>query len=104
MDESTPARRYEKVDFFFPGSGSESHLPGTVIVRPDEMVLTIPGGSGPYHIVGKAKGTIYFGENSDADRRFDVRAKWTEIDGTFVGQWIEQSNVYLFSFELRLPI
>lgn len=67
------------------------------------MVLEIPGGDGPYLIVGKASEHWFGGMNSDLKGWKEVDAKWTRLDGTFVGTWIEDNCQFLFSFKLGNP-
>jgi hypothetical protein len=103
MPAFAPPGRYANVDFHFLGPEEDSNLPGTVVVRASEMVLNIPGGYGPYLLIGKAHRHWFEAENTAHDRQYDVTAKWAEIDGTYVGTWIEDGWEYLFSFELGKP-
>lgn len=93
--------RHENVLFHFLGADEDSHLPGTVIVREAEMVLDIPGGYGPYLIVGKLQKTWFAGANSLHGREYDVDARWANVGDAFVGLWVEGGYDYLFSFSLE---
>jgi hypothetical protein len=95
--------RYGDVDFHFLGAGEDSFLPGTVIMRDSEMVLNIPGGYGPYLIVGKACENWFEGNNSVREREYETGAKWAFLGKTYVGLWIEDGSEYLFSLQLGTP-
>jgi hypothetical protein len=100
IDEADLISRHEKVDFHFLGAGEDVHLSGTALVRRNDMVISIRGGYGPYEIVGECRGHVFAGENSHLERRYDVKAKWSDLGGIFVGEWLENNNQFLFSFVL----
>jgi hypothetical protein len=100
MKTRSALSRHENVLFHFLGTNEDSFLSGTVLVRPGDMVLQIPGGDGPYHLVGKARKHWFEGTNSDPNRRYEVDAKWAELGALYVGMWIEEGYEYLFSFDL----
>jgi hypothetical protein len=100
IEEADLLGHHKNVDFHFLGPDTDENLPGTVIHRRNDMVIKIPGGFGPYSIVGELKGNVYAGENSDDDRRYDVEAKWADLGGIYVGEWLEGGYQYLFSFVL----
>jgi hypothetical protein len=64
------------------------------------MVLesTDPDGDGPYLIVGKARHHWFEGRNTATGGA--VEAKWTLVDDTYVGTWLEDGYDYLFSFQI----
>jgi hypothetical protein len=101
--------RYDGVDFNFKGEKEEEDLSGTVIIRKGEMVLDIPGGYGPYMIigkllVGKPLESWYQGKNSASSRSYETEARWAFVgEGTYAGLWVEDNCDYLFSFHLGTP-
>jgi hypothetical protein len=101
MEDTSNVLRYENVQFHFLGADEDSYLPGTVLRRTADMVLEIPGGYGPYHIVGRANGHAFCGTNDHPDREYEVEARWADVGSHFVGIWIEGGYEYLFSFELN---
>jgi hypothetical protein len=100
MTPATVPTQHDAVSFHFLGFKEDTLLLGKVLVRDGGMVLVIPGGYGPYHIVGKEHKHWYEGTNSDPKRCNEVDAKWTELGGTYVGLWIEEGDEFLFSFKL----
>jgi hypothetical protein len=80
-------------------SFTDSDLHGSVIVRDGEMVLDIPGGDGPYLIIGRARGHYYEGENNIRGGNH-IEAKWAEMGDEFVGVWREENEEYFFTFRL----
>jgi hypothetical protein len=94
------AVRHEHVDFHFLGKDEDSNLSGTVIIRDCKMVLEIPGGDGPYLLVGEASQHWFEGQNSAHDRQYDVTASWANVGERYVGIWVEDGWEYLFSFRL----
>jgi hypothetical protein len=100
MTTKHAASRHEYVNFQFFGA-EESELPGTVIIRGNEMVLDIPGGYGPYLIIGIAREHWYEGTNSAHGRNQNVSAAWARIGEIYLGRWIEGGYEYFFKFELR---
>lgn len=98
MTAQKPSLHYENVDFHFLGPEEDSYLQGTVHLRHKEMVLDIPGGDGPYMIVGKPRESWFEGSNIVRDRDYDTEARWAFVGGTYVGLWIEDGYEYLFSF------
>jgi hypothetical protein len=91
--------RHEKVDFRFVCDKDDVIRCGTVIVRDDGMILTVPfaSGQGSFEINGEQRGHWFDG----ADRKNDVTARWADVGGTFVGWWLEGLSEYLFKFRLR---
>lgn len=53
-----------------------------------------------YLVIGKRNGHYWAGKNSAAQDSTKVSAKWTEIDGKYIGFWIEDGYEYYFSFSL----
>jgi hypothetical protein len=100
MGTKNAVLRYENVQFHFLGGDEDSYLSGTVLRRNDGMVLDIPGGYGPYHIVGKIIGHAFHGSNVHPERQYEVEARWADVGSSFVGIWFENANEFLFSFEL----
>src|SRR5438045_305625 len=92
--------RRDNVTFHFVNANEDSYLTGTVVVRPGQMVLDIPGGYGPYLIVGEAIGHHYEGTNTVRGPCTPVNARWADVGGMFVGVWFENAEEFLFSFEL----
>lgn len=95
--------RYKNVSFRFLRPDESTDLPGTVTVRPGEMVLSIPGGFGPYTIVGLESGQGYGGTNKHPQSRYAVAAQWCAVDGTYMGLWHENNCQCHFSFRLGHP-
>ena len=97
---ASPAR-HDNVDFLFLCDNGKENviLQGTMIVRGDEMVLDIPGGYGPYLLIGKTRKSWFEAENTHQNRKSDVDAKWANVDNRFVGFWVEDGCEYLFSFQ-----
>ncbi len=95
-------KRHEKVEIRFLSSDDDIVLIGTVLLRDSNMVLDIqdPNGAGPYLIVGKHRNHFFEGTNSAHGAVQNVKAKWAELDGTYVGLWVENGYEYLFSFHL----
>src|SRR5260221_6744960 len=98
MREVTKPSRHNNGGFHFLGTEEDSELRGTVLIRDREMVLDIPGGHGPYLIVGKARSHWFEGENSAIGKQYDVNARWAVVGETFIGIWIEGGWEYMFSF------
>ena len=73
-----------------------------VTLRDDEMVIDMqePDGVTKYLIVGKPVGYYFQGVNSAGPRMPKVRVRWVKLGKVFVGQWLEDGQEYLFSFEL----
>ena len=90
--------KHENVWFHFLGNEEDSLLPGKVIVRTGSMVLEVREGATPYLVVGSLHKHWFEGKNTAAGNQVD--AKWAEVDGTYVGVWVEETYEYLFSFEL----
>lgn len=99
MSSISPTPQQWKTTLHFLGTNEETYLPGTVLLRDGEMVLDIPGGSGPYLIVGRVRENAFAGVNTGRGRA-NVEAKWANVGGMYVGSWIEDGYEYLFSFEL----
>jgi len=93
-----PVKR-DGVRFHFINADEDDYLPGTVLLRDGEMVLDIPGGCGPYLIVGKAIGHRFEGMNNVRGSTTQVTARWADVGGMYVGVWQEGGSEYLFSFE-----
>ena len=103
MDSNASSVRQDGVEFHFLASKEDTILIGSVLARDGEMVLDIPGGNGPYEVVGKAESHWYSAAaNTHRNRRFNVDAKWAMAGGTYVGIWNEDGFRYLFSFSLRV--
>ena len=74
---------------------------GSVLVRDDNMVLDIPAQQGfaACLIPGEQAEHVFTGRNTlrgeDSPR---ILAKWADLDGIFVGIWIEDSYDYTFAF------
>jgi hypothetical protein len=60
-----------------------------------------PDGITKYLIVGKPVGNHFQGVNSAGRLMPKVRVKWVKLGKVFVGQWLEDGQEYLFSFELK---
>ena len=93
---------HKTIEFYFQPTASEDPYKGTVLLREKEMVIDIPiqDDEGPYLIVGKFNGRFYEGKNSAHDAHSDVYAKWGDFGDIYIGQWIEDSDEYLFSFKI----
>ena len=91
--------KHDNVRFHFINGSEDSDLTGTVVLRGQEMVLDIPGGYGPYLIVGAAVQQHFEGKNSHRGGN-PVEARWAAVGGGFhVGVWYESDAEFLFSFE-----
>jgi hypothetical protein len=97
---ASAAQKYEGVRFRFAGANQDTELTGTVLFRDKEMVIEIPGGYGPYLIVGKQHGGRFEGVSSVQGISNRTEARWADLGGLYVGQWIEDGYEFLFSFEL----
>jgi hypothetical protein len=96
------AVRREDVNFHFANENEVSDLTGTLLVRPGQMVLHIPGGYGPYHIVGNAVGNHFEGTSDVEGWSEHTTARWADVgDGLFVGVWVEDNEEFLFSFYFK---
>ena len=100
---ATKPRRYDSIIFEFSGVESTDTLHGALLIRQNEMVIDIrdPTGNGPYLIIGKKRKTFYAGHNTERGSHVSVDAKWADIDGRYVGFWVEDEDDFYFSF--RLP-
>ena len=99
--QNTPLRR-DDVLFHFVNENEVSDLSGTALLRDGEMVLDIPGGYGPYLIVGRAIGQHFEGTSSVRGRSNRVEARWADVgSGLYVGVWYEDGEEFLFSFNFR---
>jgi hypothetical protein len=100
MDGATVRR--DGVNFHFANENEVTDLPGTLLVRPGQMVLDIPGGYGPYHIVGNAVGNHFEGTSDVKGLSEHTTARWADVGyGLFVGVWIEDNEEFLFSFYFK---
>jgi hypothetical protein len=93
-------RKYANVEIQF---GYDVPEEASVILRGDEMVIDMPDpdyGNTKYLIVGKRVQHYFAGINSAGPQTPKVRARWTSLGRVYVGQWIEEGQEYLFSFEL----
>ena len=71
-----------------------SKVPGEVVVRPGEMALDVDAFAypTPYTITGKWQNGYYAGKAHERP----VSAKWIELDGRFIGSWVEEGiDTYL---------
>lgn len=96
--------RFERVRFEFPCAGTDcDSLPGTVLVRPSEMVLEVEyPGELPYIIRGKARsGGFFSGRHEGRPEDVHVEAKWILLDSIYIGTWVEDGSDFVFT--LRLP-
>lgn len=85
--------------FHFSNADEDTDLPGTAILRASEMVLDIPGGYGPYLIVGAAVSHHFEGTSSVRGRSNHVEARWADVGGgVYAGVWYEDGEAFLFSF------
>jgi len=84
MDGGT---RREDVVFHF----TDSDLTGSVETAGGDMVLDIPGGDGPYRIIGRPVGHYFEGGNAVRGGN-RVHAKWAEVGGEYVGIWREEGD------------
>jgi hypothetical protein len=100
MSTGSVPRSRDNVTFHFVNANEDTSLTGTVLVRQGQMVLDIPGGGGPYLIVGEAIGHHYEGTNTVRGVCSPVNARWADVGGMFVGVWFENAEEFLFSFEL----
>jgi hypothetical protein len=87
--------RRDGVLFYF----TDSTLSGSVEFRDGEMVLDIPGGDGPYMIVGRPVDTYFEGGNAIRSES-RVHAKWATVGGEYVGIWREDGETYYFAFQV----
>lgn len=104
--QSTPEIcTYRDVQFHWLSSEEEAEVRGTVQVRPGEMVIEITDRTrvdGPYTLVGRRRGGAYVASSNIAQHPASpVAAKWAEVDGDYVGLWVEDGTDYMFRF--RLP-
>ena len=96
----TQPKKYGKVEIQFNMDVPEAEE-ASVILRGDEMVIDMPGLDGrKYLIVGKLVQHFFAGTNSAGPLNPKVRARWTSLGRVYVGQWVEDGQEYLFSFEL----
>ena len=97
------SQNYEDVPFeFLSAHHRSSAAKGTVGVTPAEMVLTIPlEGDAPYVIKGVAGNGYFEGQHEGDADDVPVYAAWAKLKDVWVGRWIEDGEMYLFSF--RLP-
>ena len=103
LSQSMNTGHFAHVDFrwLVEGMKKEEVLPGSVTFRDSGMILSIPGGFGPYYIVGISKNTSFSGINSDTNKIRDIEADWAWVkDTTYVGLWFEEGVEYLFRFSL----
>jgi hypothetical protein len=97
-------RQYQNIQFQFLDGDGEVIQAGTVLVRDDSMVLDIPTQQGfaACLIPGEQVGHVFIGSNTlRGENSPHIQAKWADLDGIFVGIWIEEGFDCLFSF--RLP-
>jgi len=99
---ATRTKKHVKVDIRFDvgvPEAEEAH----VTLRDGEMVIDMqePDGVTKYLIVGKPKGYYFQGVNSAGPRMPKVRVRWVKMGKVFLGQWLEDGQEYLFSFDLK---
>jgi hypothetical protein len=96
---------YRKVKIEFLSAVDDCELEAEVSCSPGRMSLSIIGGDGPYLIVGAACEHWFSGRNLDREGTQNVWARWTAIEGEWVGIWIEEGTRYLISFRLpKVPV
>ena len=96
-------KRFDNIHFRFLSADDDSVLKGTVLVRDDNMILEIqdPNGASPYLIIGTPRKHFFEGNNQGVQGEHNpVEAKWAELDGIYLGLWVEDSYDYFFSFQL----
>lgn len=96
--------RYENIQFQFLSAAERPSFPrGTVVIRGAEMVLEVecPDEERPYTIHGKPQRDFFCGQHTGLPGDVPVFAKWTRLDDTFIGTWVEEGIDYLFTF--RIP-
>jgi hypothetical protein len=91
---------YEDVIFQIFGGDQEYENRGSVRISAEEMVLDLP--ESDYLIHGRPCEHWFDGFNRHHGGNV-VLAKWTWLDGTFVGTWFEDNYKFLFSFTLGEP-
>ena len=98
----TKPKKHVKVEILF-DVGVPEPEEAHVTVQNGEMVIDMqePDGVTKYLIVGKPKGYYFQGVNSAGPRMPKVRVRWVKLGKVFVGQWLEDDQEYLFSFELK---
>jgi len=96
-------KKFENIDFHFLSSNHESTLKGTVLLRNSNMILdlTDPVEGKTYLIIGESYGHYFKGANSSRNAPMKAEAKWSDLNGIYVGLWVEDGYDYYFSF--RLP-
>jgi hypothetical protein len=94
--------RYDNVLFEFVSAGNEPEdSRGSVLVDGERMVLEVEcEGDDPYLIQGRSRGGFYSGHHVGQLDDVPVEARWASIGDTFVGQWVEDGDEYLFRFAL----
>jgi len=100
--KSQQPRLYERVDFAFAcleKSEPPSILTSSVRLEPSGMVLEMTyRGDHTYLLRGRRHDSFYEASTSGPDG--PVNARWTAMENTYVGTWVEAGYDYLFSFEL----
>lgn len=96
-------KKFEKIEIQFLSLDSAESEVATVLLRGEEMVIDILAADGTtdYLIVGKPVKYFLQGVNSAGVGAPKVRARWALLGRVYVGEWVEDGQEYLFSFELK---
>jgi hypothetical protein len=86
---------------FLSAAADPDELRGTVITRDHEMVLEVElPRDRPYLIKGRPRHGYFEGDHEGLPGNVPVHAKWTCLDDTRIGIWVEQGTDFLFTFRL----
>jgi hypothetical protein len=100
----TKTRRFENIEIQFVNLNDASSVRATVLLRGAEMVIDIQNPDDhitDYLIIGKPTDYYFKGRNSATGDVPKVLAMWTKLGQSYVGEWIEDGEEFLFSFELK---
>jgi hypothetical protein len=100
---SSLPQRFDDVEFEFLSMDAALTATGTVAIRPDGIVIDIPGQDTTHAclIEGHLTGHVYIGSNTlKQEEPLRIDARWADLGNCFVGIWIEQGIDYFFRFNL----
>lgn len=102
-NRSFRTQRFDDVEFEFFSMDEALTATGTVAVRPNAMVIDIPGQETTHAclVEGHLAGHVFAGRNTIRQEvPLRIEARWADLGDWFAGIWVEEGKDYLFRFHL----
>lgn len=96
-------QRFDDVEFEFLSMDEALAATGTVAIRPDVMIIDIPGQDTTHAclVEGHLTGHVYIGSNTlRQEEPLRIHARWADLGNCFAGIWIEEGIDYFSRFQL----